>query len=64
MYDETGEEETLFIGLKLSAEELAAIDGWQVANRLPTREAAMRELVRLGLLAEIGRVYQGTQKPG
>jgi hypothetical protein len=33
----------------LSADELAALDEFRFANRIPTRAAAFRELIRLGL---------------
>jgi len=35
--------------LILSTDELAAIDEFRFANRLPTRAAAIRELLRRGL---------------
>ena len=34
----------------LSAEELAAVDEFRFENRLPSRAAAVRELMRRGLL--------------
>jgi hypothetical protein len=33
----------------LSADELAALDEFRFANRIPSRAAAFRELMRLGL---------------
>jgi hypothetical protein len=33
----------------LSAEELAALDDWRFAQRMPSRAAAIRELLRRGL---------------
>ncbi|MEM8842249.1 MAG: hypothetical protein AAGD47_10785 [Pseudomonadota bacterium] len=50
----------LSIELPLTEEELAAVDGWQLANELASRETALRQLVRLGLLSEIGRIYRET----
>lgn len=44
--------------MPLSDEELAAVEGWRKANDLDSREAAIRHLVRLGLLNEISRIYQ------
>ena len=38
----------------LSAEELAAVDEFRFENRLPTRVAAVRELMRHGLLPAPG----------
>ena len=37
--------------LMLDAEELRAIDDWRFENRLPSRAAAIRELLRRGLIA-------------
>jgi len=37
--------------LMLSDEELRAIDDWRFDNRIPTRAAAIRELLRRGLLS-------------
>ncbi len=33
----------------LEPDELAALDDWRFSNRLPTRAAAVRELLRRGL---------------
>ena len=33
----------------LTREELAALDDWRFANRMPTRAAAIRELMRRGM---------------
>jgi hypothetical protein len=38
--------------IMLSAEELSALDDWRFVRRMPSRAAAVRELLRLGLLAE------------
>lgn len=53
----------LCIEVPLTEEELAAVDGWQRANELASRESALRQLVRLGLLSEIGRIYRETSSP-
>lgn len=37
--------------LLLDEEELRAIDDWRFAHRLPSRAAALRELLRRGLIA-------------
>jgi hypothetical protein len=36
----------------LAAEELKALDDWRFASRMPTRAAAVRELLKRGLAAE------------
>jgi hypothetical protein len=38
--------------IMLTAEELAAVDDWRFARRMPSRAAAVRDLLRLGLAAE------------
>lgn len=38
--------------LMLSRDELQAIDDWRFGNRLPSRAAAIRELLRRGLAAK------------
>jgi hypothetical protein len=38
--------------IMLNPEELAAVDSWRFAQRMPSRAAAVRELLRLGLTAE------------
>ncbi len=38
------------IQLMLDVNELEAIDAWRFDNRLPTRAAAIRELIRRGLM--------------
>lgn len=38
--------------IMLTAEELAAIDDWRFTRRMPTRAAAVRELLKRGLAAE------------
>jgi uncharacterized protein YuzE len=46
------------IEVSLKGDEIAALEGWREANQLPSREAAARHLIKLGLLSEIGRIYQ------
>lgn len=38
--------------IMLSADELRAVEDWRFARRMPSRAAAVRELLRRGLLAE------------
>ena len=38
--------------IMLSPEEISALDDWRFAHRLPSRAAAIRELLRRGLAAE------------
>jgi hypothetical protein len=38
------------IQLMLDVDELEAIDAWRFENRLPSRAAALRELIRRGLM--------------
>jgi hypothetical protein len=38
--------------IMLTDEELAALDDWRFARRMPTRAAAVRELLKRGLAAE------------
>jgi anti-sigma factor RsiW len=38
--------------IMLTDGELAALDDWRFARRMPSRAAAVRELLRLGLAAE------------
>lgn len=38
--------------IMLSAEELRAVENWRFEKRMPSRAAAVRELLRRGLLAE------------
>ncbi len=38
--------------IMLTESELSALDDWRFARRMPTRAAAVRELLRRGLAAE------------
>ena len=38
--------------LMLTEEELAAVDDWRFTRRMPSRAAAVRELLKRGLAAE------------
>lgn len=44
--------------IMLTAEELAAVDDWRFQRRMPSRAAAVRELLKRGLAAE-GVVISG-----
>jgi hypothetical protein len=44
--------------IMLTEEELSALDDWRFANRMPSRAAAIRELLKRGLAAE-GKVIGG-----
>jgi hypothetical protein len=46
------------VEVSLSEEQMAAVEGWRAANRIESRKKAVQELVRLGLLSEIARVYR------
>jgi hypothetical protein len=46
--------------IMLSAEELEVIETWRFKQRMPSRAAAVRELLRLGLASE----GLGMAKPG
>ena len=48
------------IEIYLKDEELAALEGWRAANQLPNHAAAARQLIQLGLLSEIGKIYRDT----
>jgi hypothetical protein len=41
--------------IMLDGEELSAIDDWRFKQRMPSRAAAIRHLLRLGLQAEAGQ---------
>lgn len=38
--------------IMLAEDELAALDDWRFANRMPSRASAVRELLKRGLAAE------------
>ena len=40
------------IQIMLTAEEVAALDDWRFEKRMPSRAAAIRELLKRGLAAE------------
>jgi Arc/MetJ-type ribon-helix-helix transcriptional regulator len=63
MNEESQQHPVELVTVQLSHEEVAAVEGWRVANNLKSRSDAMRQLVRMGLLGEIGRLYQSVTRP-
>jgi hypothetical protein len=50
--------------IMLTKEELTAVDTWRFGRRMPSRAAAVRELLRRGLSAEGFAVSDGGTKSG
>ena len=50
--------------IMLTKEELTAVDTWRFGRRMPSRAAAVRELLRRGLAAEGFAVSDGNTKSG
>jgi hypothetical protein len=50
--------------IMLTKNELAAVDGWRFNKHMPSRAAAVRELMRRGLSAEGFALADGTTKSG
>lgn len=50
--------------IMLTAEELTALDDWRFARRMPSRAAAVRELLKRGLLAEGFAISAGRNRSG
>lgn len=48
--------------IMLTPEELAALDDWRFKTRMPSRAAAVRELLKRGLAAEGFELAEGGQK--
>jgi hypothetical protein len=48
--------------IMLTGKELIALDDWRFSRRMPTRAAAVRELLRLGLSVEGYDVSDGQTK--
>jgi hypothetical protein len=45
--------------IMLTGEELEALDSWRFAKRMPSRAAAIRELLKRGLSAEGFKMAEG-----
>jgi hypothetical protein len=50
--------------IMLTTEELAALDEWRFSHHMPSRAAAIRELLRRGLAVEGFDVSNGKTKSG
>jgi metal-responsive CopG/Arc/MetJ family transcriptional regulator len=50
--------------IMLTKNELTAVDSWRFNKHMPSRAAAVRELLRRGLSAEGFEVSDGTTKSG
>jgi len=50
--------------IMLTGEELEALDNWRFAKRIPSRAAAIRELLKRGLSAEGFNMADGGSKSG
>jgi hypothetical protein len=48
--------------IMLTEEELAAVDDWRFKRRMPSRAAAVRELLKRGLVAEGFNVAEKSSK--
>jgi hypothetical protein len=48
--------------IMLTEEELSALDDWRFTRRMPSRAAAVRELLRRGLAAEGVNLAEGRTK--
>lgn len=48
--------------IMLTPEELAALDDWRFTTRMPSRAAAVRELLKRGLASEGFNLAEGGQK--
>ena len=48
--------------IMLTAEELALLDSWRFERRMPSRAAAVRELLKRGLAAEGFAMVEGGSK--
>ena len=59
MSDLTREER---LQIMLTPDELKALDDWRFAKRMPSRAAAVRELLKRGLAAEGWAIADGSAK--
>ena len=44
--------------VRLNDEQMAAAEGWRLAHGIEEQSEALGELVRLGLLSEVARIYR------
>lgn len=42
----------------LNDEQLAAVEGWRMAHGIASQSEALSELVRIGLLSEIAKIFR------
>jgi hypothetical protein len=56
------EERVVRLQIMLAAGEVTALDDWRFSKRMPSRAAAIRELLRRGLAAEGFSVAEAGQK--
>jgi metal-responsive CopG/Arc/MetJ family transcriptional regulator len=61
MSDHTREER---LQVMLTPDELAALDDWRFARRMPSRASAVRELLKRGLAAEGWTVAEAGARSG
>jgi len=47
-----GDSVTERLHIKITADEIEAIDDWRFANRAPSRSEAVRRLIQIGIVAE------------
>lgn len=53
------------IQIQLTEDELSSLDGWRFKNQIPSRAAAIRELMRMGLSGtEVRDPADGRKKSG
>jgi hypothetical protein len=50
--------------IMLTKDELTAVDGWRFNRHMPSRAAAVRELLRRGLIAEGFAIADSATKSG
>lgn len=48
--------------IMLTAEELGLLDSWRFSRRMPSRAAAVRELLKRGLVADGFSIVEGGSK--
>ncbi len=58
----TRSKEMFTVAIELNTTELSAAEAWRESSCIGTRAEALRELVRLGLLSEIRKVYENSER--